>query len=180
MLRNNGTSMRLRLLLLLTATANTAAFAAVVPVERDDSPTPTTPDGTIGTACDNPPNQTTGYPDYNSFCQCPPYSSGSPAFGNPYLGLVRCDTKCHPADAAQTLVRPENDSLASCMNACTGSFEKAKRGELELGARQDDDNYWFCHGVNFVQGELCEFIGSIGTREFVEGGSDCWYLDGLD
>ncbi|KAI0834530.1 hypothetical protein F5Y06DRAFT_278892 [Hypoxylon sp. FL0890] len=153
------------------------ALAGVVP-KGYASPTPTTVSGTTGTTCDNP-NQTTGYPDYNSFCQCPPYTADSPAFGNPNLGLVRCDAECTPANPTQTLIRPENHSLASCMNACTGSFEKAKRGEFELDMRQDGD-YWFCHGVNFIQGELCEFIGAVGTRKFVEGGSDCWYLDGLD
>ncbi|XXH04323.1 hypothetical protein Hte_010737 [Hypoxylon texense] len=154
--------------LLLSAFASTACA----------SPTPTVASGPTASACDKP-NQTTGYPDYNSFCQCPPYTPDSIAFGNPYLGLVRCDTKCYPAVSTQTLIRPENDSLDSCMKACTGSFEKAKRGEFELGARQDGD-YWFCHGVNFIQGELCEFIGSLGSREFIAGGSDCWYLDGLD
>ncbi|KAI0378667.1 hypothetical protein F5Y04DRAFT_143278 [Hypomontagnella monticulosa] len=139
-------------------------------------PTPTTPSESTGTACENP-NQTTGYPDYNAFCQCPPYAANSPAYGNPYLGLVRCDVTCRPAVASQTLVRPENGSLDACMKACTGSFEKAKRGELEN--RQDDD-YWFCHGVNFKQGELCEFIGAVGTQEFVEGGSDCLLVGGLN
>ncbi|KAI1396130.1 hypothetical protein F4819DRAFT_150925 [Hypoxylon fuscum] len=170
MLRNNGIS--LCYALLLSAITSTALAGCV---KRDDSPTPTVPSGPTVPGCDVP-NQTTGYPDYNAFCHCPPYAPDSIAFGNPYLGLVRCDTKCYPADLTQTLVRPENDSLASCMNACSGSFEKAKR---ELGTRQDDD-YWFCHGVNFVQGELCEFIGSLGSREFIAGGSDCWYVDGLD
>ncbi|KAI1773595.1 hypothetical protein F4818DRAFT_421067 [Hypoxylon cercidicola] len=166
MLRTTGVSLCLGLLLYaFTSTA----FA---------SPTSTVASSPTASACDKP-NQTTGYPDYNSFCQCPPYTPDSVAFGNPYLGLVRCDTKCHPAVATQTLIRPENDSLDSCMEACTGSFEKAKRGEFDLDTRRDSD-YWFCHGVNFIQGELCEFIGSLGTREFIAGGSDCWYLDGLD
>ncbi|KAI1477259.1 hypothetical protein K445DRAFT_321557 [Daldinia sp. EC12] len=131
--------------------------------------TPTEASGSTGTQCENP-NQTTGYPDYNSFCQCPPYTPDSPEFGNPYLGLVKCDTKCHPAVASQTKISPANDSLDSCMKACTGSFEKAKRQEGD----------WFCHGVNFIQGELCEFIGQLGTTEFVEGGSDCAYFKSLD
>ncbi|KAI2778794.1 hypothetical protein F4815DRAFT_233122 [Daldinia loculata] len=174
MLRNTSTSFWFGLCLLSTLASTAAAGGAVL--RRDDLPTPVTASESTGTTCDNP-NQTTGYPDYNSFCQCPPYSSDSPAFGNPYLGLVRCDTKCTPAVASQTLIRPENDSLDSCMKACTGSFEKAKRGDLS--ERQDGD-YWFCHGVNFVQGELCEFIGSLGSTEFVEGGSDCLYINSLD
>ncbi|OTA99351.1 hypothetical protein M426DRAFT_325214 [Hypoxylon sp. CI-4A] len=174
MLGNNNTSFWVGLLS-LSAFASTAVAGGAV-LRREVSPTATTASETTGTTCDNP-NQTTGYPDYNSFCQCPPYTADSPAYGNPYLGLVNCDTKCTPAVASQTLVRPENESLDACMKACTGSFEKAKRGEVD--ARQDED-YWFCHGVNFIQGELCEFIGSIGSREFVEGGSDCLYIDGLD
>ncbi|KAI6087283.1 hypothetical protein F4821DRAFT_236813 [Hypoxylon rubiginosum] len=166
MLRTTGASLCFGLLL---STFTSTALA---------SPTPTVASGPTASACDTP-NQTTGYPDYNAFCQCPPYTPDSIAFGNPYLGLVRCDTKCSPAVASQTLVRPENDSLDACMKACTGSFEKAKRGEFDLDRRQNGD-YWFCHGVNFVQGELCEFIGSLGSREFIAGGSDCWYLDGLD
>ncbi|KAI0880734.1 uncharacterized protein GGS22DRAFT_174077 [Annulohypoxylon maeteangense] len=149
-------------------------------LNRDPTPTTTTAPGTSSTTCENP-NQTTGYPDYNAFCQCPPYTADSPAYGNPYLGLVRCDTKCAPANPTQVATHPENGSLQDCMNACTGSFEKAKRAEEGgLEARQGDPDYWFCHGVNFIQGELCEFIGQLGTREFVEGGSDCFYVDGLD
>ncbi|KAI0156740.1 hypothetical protein GGR52DRAFT_566178 [Hypoxylon sp. FL1284] len=166
MLRSNGVSLCFGLLLSsLTGTALA-------------SPTPTVPEGTTSTTCDNP-NQTTGYPDYNVFCKCPPYSPDSIAYGNKWLGLVRCDYTCYPANPTQTVIRPENDSLQSCMSACTGSFEKAKRGEFELGTRQDED-YWFCHGVNFIEGELCEFIGQQGSREFIEGGADCWYLDSLD
>ncbi|KAI1451424.1 hypothetical protein F4805DRAFT_103309 [Annulohypoxylon moriforme] len=177
MFRNNTPSLWLGLLALSTL-ANTAVASAVL--NRDVPPTSTTASGTTSTTCENP-NQTTGYPDYNSFCQCPPYTADSPAYGNPYLGLVRCDTKCTPANATQTATHPENDSLEACMNACTGSFEKAKRAEREGGleTRQDPD-YWFCHGVNFVKGKLCEFIGSLGSREFIEGGSDCLYIDGLD
>ncbi|KAI1085356.1 hypothetical protein F5B20DRAFT_518023 [Whalleya microplaca] len=153
------------------------ASAGIV-LERGGLPTPTIASRSTRTTCEDP-NQTTGYPDYDLFCKCPPYAPDSPAFGNPHLGLVSCDTKCSPADPTQTLVRPENDSLSSCMKACTGSFEKAKRAQdTGLDTRQED--YWFCHGINFIEGELCEFFGSIGSREFVEGGGNCWYLDGLD
>ncbi|XDG10637.1 hypothetical protein ABKA04_010252 [Annulohypoxylon sp. FPYF3050] len=175
MMSHNSFSIRSSLLALFVLTSTTAASAVL---KRDTSPTSTIASGTSSTACENP-TQTTGYPDYNAFCQCPPYTADSPAYGNPYLGLVRCDTKCSPANATQIATHPENDSLESCMNACTGSFEKAKRGEGDLEKRQDPD-YWFCHGVNFIKGELCEFIGSLGSKEFVEGGSDCFYIDGLD
>ncbi|KAI2602553.1 hypothetical protein GGR54DRAFT_495070 [Hypoxylon sp. NC1633] len=170
MFRDNSSSSWFGVLILAATAGATLA--------RRSAPTPTTPSESTSTTCDNT-NQTTGYPDYDAFCKCPPYTADSPAFGNPYLGLVRCGTQCRPADATQTLVRPENDSLKSCMGACTGSFEKAKRGEAELSAKRDNGS-WFCHGVNFIQGELCEFIGSVGTRNFVGGGSDCWYLNGLD
>ncbi|KAI1362723.1 hypothetical protein F5Y08DRAFT_311265 [Xylaria arbuscula] len=123
------------------------------------------------TPCVDPPNQTTGYPDYDLFCKCD--ATVEKAWGNPYLGLVRCDTFCAPAKAGQR--EEHNDkatSLSDCMNACTGSFEKKKR---------QDDEYWFCHGVNYKEGELCEFFGSLGERTFTAGsGTDCFYIDGLD
>ncbi|KAI0004850.1 hypothetical protein F4779DRAFT_599055 [Xylariaceae sp. FL0662B] len=164
---------------LLLAAIMAVAVAGVALERRDLPTTPTVASRFTETAPCEDPSQTTGYPDYDAFCKCRPYAPDSPAFGNPHLGLISCDTKCSPANPTQTLVRPENDSLSSCMNACTGSFEKVKlaRG-ARLDARQED--YWFCHGVNFIQGELCEFFGSIGSREFVGGGGDCWYLDGLD
>ncbi|KAI0903710.1 hypothetical protein F4824DRAFT_453694 [Ustulina deusta] len=124
------------------------------------------------TTCQEPPNQTTGYPDYDLFCKC--NATIETAWGNPYLGLVRCDTTCTPAKAEQRVAHNDKaDLLSTCMNACTGSFEKAKR--------QGNDDYWFCHGVNFRKGELCEFIGSLGEKTFQAGsGTDCYYIDGLD
>jgi hypothetical protein len=135
--------------------------------------TPTT--GDEPSPCEDPPNQATGYPVYDSFCRCPPYSADTGAWGNQYLGLARCETKCTPVNPTQTLIRPENDSFDACIKACTGSFEKAKRYQK----RQDPD-YWFCHGVNFIKGELCEFIGTTEDMTFEAGTSNCWYLDGLD
>ncbi|KAI0099226.1 hypothetical protein GGR51DRAFT_398377 [Nemania sp. FL0031] len=128
------------------------------------TPTPT---------CQEPPNQTTGYPDYDLFCHCSPYTKQT-SWGNPYLGLVTCDTKCTPKNPTQREAHNDKaDSLSTCMNACTGSFEKAKR--------QSDDDYWFCHGVNFVEGQLCEFIGSLGEKTLASGsGNNCFYIDGLD
>ncbi|GAW25631.1 hypothetical protein SAMD00023353_1001000 [Rosellinia necatrix] len=134
---------------------------------RNCSTTPPPP-----TTCQEPANQTTGYPDYNKFCACSPYTEMT-AWGNPYLGLVHCDTKCAPAkDSQREQHNDKADSLDSCKNACTGSFEKAKR---------QDGEYWFCHGVNFVKGELCEFIGQKGELTFESGsGSHCLYIDTLD
>ncbi|KAI0410010.1 hypothetical protein F4802DRAFT_10491 [Xylaria palmicola] len=121
--------------------------------------------------CKEPPNQTTGYPDYDLYCRCP--AKEERAWGNPHLGLVRCDTTCAPANPEQRAAHNESvGALSACMNACTGSFERAKR---EAG------EYWFCHGVNFVEGELCEFFGSLGQKTFKPGSdSHCFYIDGLD
>ncbi|KAI0975362.1 hypothetical protein F4678DRAFT_324075 [Xylaria arbuscula] len=136
-------------------------------------PSCTTP---TNTTCTDPPNQTTGYPNYDLFCQCDATTTKEFAWGNPYLGLVRCDTSCTPANPVQTEAHNDQaDLLSTCMNACTGSFEKAKR------QTPGDDDYWFCHGVNFKKGELCEFIGSVGEMTFEAGsGTDCFYVDGLD
>ncbi|KAI3324812.1 hypothetical protein HD806DRAFT_493701 [Xylariaceae sp. AK1471] len=145
-------------------------------------PTPTTTAPPQPT-CEEPPQRETGYPDYDKYCKCPgTYKATTPGWGNPYLGLVRCDTKCAPANPTQRASHAVNDNLgggsnlanlSACMNACTGSFEKSKR--------QVDDDYWFCHGVNFIEGELCEFIGTLGEATFAGGsGSNCFYIDGLD
>ncbi|KAI1815550.1 hypothetical protein GGS20DRAFT_542912 [Poronia punctata] len=137
------------------------------------TPTPTA-------TCEEPPQWTGGYLDYDAYCKCDgTYSADSPTFGIQYQGLVRCETVCAPTNEAQREAHNEPEhiaSLAACSNACTGSFEKRKR---------QDDDYWFCHGVNFKEGELCEFFGSLGDKAiedqaFEAGGSDCWYLPGLD
>ncbi|KAJ8122881.1 hypothetical protein O1611_g9730 [Lasiodiplodia mahajangana] len=63
---------------------------------------------------------------------------------------------------------------------CGGSFEKAKRAqEAGLEVRQEDD-YWFCHAVNFIEGELCEFIGEVDDFTYKAGGSDCWIYPGFN
>lgn len=135
---------------------------------------PSATSSSAASTCVDPANQTTGYPDYNTFCQCSPYAE-STSWGNPYLGLVSCDTTCAPKVASQREAHNDKaDSLATCMNACSGSFEKKAK-------RQGNDDYWFCHGVNFVQGELCEFIGSLGEKTFASGSNNhCLYVDGLD
>ncbi|KAI0160477.1 hypothetical protein GGR57DRAFT_384672 [Xylariaceae sp. FL1272] len=153
----------------LTATLASLALMATAVVAK---PTPTKYSRDEPSTCSDPPNQTTGYPDYDGYCQCGPYAANSTAWGNPYLGLAHCDYTCAPANPTQRATHDNTDSLSSCMGACTGSFEKAKR---------QDDDYWFCHGVNFRQGELCEFIGQKGTLTFAAGsGNTCWYYDSLD
>ncbi|KAI0390194.1 hypothetical protein F5Y17DRAFT_469105 [Xylariaceae sp. FL0594] len=160
--------------------AGMAAFAAAAcPKPTPTGQPPATP------ICVEPPAWTSGYLDYDLYCKCNPYTPKSPTFGITYQGLVRCDTECAPAIGSQREAHndPENvASLSTCSNACTGSFEKAKAKRQSI---VDDDEYWFCHGVNFKQGELCEFFGSLGSKTiedqtFQVGGPDCWYLPGLD
>jgi len=98
---------------------------------------------------------------------------------------VRCDTECTPANPTQREAHNDPANVASldaCSKACTGSFEKAKAKAKRQGP---DDDYWFCHGVNFKEGELCEFFGSLGSKSiedqtFKAGGSDCFFIPGLD
>ncbi|KAI8633225.1 hypothetical protein F5Y19DRAFT_417183 [Xylariaceae sp. FL1651] len=122
-------------------------------------------------------------------CQCGPYKGGH-AYG-PYTvknnwyeynlgGYARCDVRCNQRYAAQTRIVPSNESFSACIYACSGSFEKAKRAqEAGLEVRQDD-NYWFCHTVNFKEGELCEFVGEVESFTYQAGGSDCWIYPGFN
>ncbi|KAH8156133.1 hypothetical protein CIB48_g12115 [Xylaria polymorpha] len=142
-------------------------------------PTPTpTP-----TSCEVP-DPTSNPVDWEAeVCKCGPYKGGH-AYG-PYTinnnwyeyifgGYARCDVRCNQRYPSQTKVVPNNASFQECIYACSGSFEKAKRAQdAGLEVRQDDD-YWFCHAVNFIQGELCEFVGEIEDFTYTAGGSDCW------
>lgn len=70
-----------------------------------------------------------------------------------------------------------NESFSKCIGTCEGSFEEMKRA-LEAGERQDLlSEYWFCHGVNFAKGELCEFIGAIQYYDFPTPGVQCFDID---
>ncbi|KAI3335441.1 hypothetical protein F4824DRAFT_501069 [Ustulina deusta] len=67
-------------------------------------------------------------------------------------GGVRCWVTCDPYKPKQIKVVPDNDKLSSCINACTGSFEKAKRAaETGLDVSKRQDEYWVCHAVNFIE-----------------------------
>lgn len=110
--------------------------------------------------------------DVNELCKCEHYEwdDGS-AVSNAgwYGGRAICGARCVPQIANQTrLVNEASGSFQECIWACGGSFEKAKR---------QADGYWFCHGVNFKQGELCEFIGAIQYPDFtgdVKSTGQCW------
>ncbi|KAI3321643.1 hypothetical protein HD806DRAFT_524095 [Xylariaceae sp. AK1471] len=99
-----------------------------------------------------------------------------------FAAEVECWVHCIPYRPEQVLSVPEHKgSLSGCINACQGSFEKAKRDAWEgvdaVKRRQDD--YWFCHAINFIEGELCEFIGEIGGGEYDPWGRNCWQVPGL-
>lgn len=88
-----------------------------------------------------------------------------------YGGTAICGAACVPQIANQTrLVNEANGSFSECMGACMGSFDKTKM----KNKRQDD--YWFCHGVNFKKGELCQFIGAIEYPDFTgeKSKGQCW------
>ncbi len=95
-------------------------------------------------------------------------------------GGVRCWVTCDPYKPKQIKVVPDNDKLSSCINACTGSFEKAKRAaETGLDVSKRQDEYWVCHAVNFIEGELCEFVGELGGYTYTPWGASCWLYPGL-
>lgn len=79
-----------------------------------------------------------------------------------YGGTAICGATCVPQIANQTrLVNDKSGSFSECVGACMGSFDKAK-----LKNKRQADGYWFCHGVNFKLGELCEFVGAIQYPSF--------------
>ncbi|RWA10073.1 hypothetical protein EKO27_g5027 [Xylaria grammica] len=113
--------------------------------------------------------------DIDQLCKCDYYD---PEMSDP--GGVQCWVTCDPYKPDQFKVVPDNDKLSSCINACLGSFEKAKRAVeagIDISKRQDE--YWFCHAVNFVEGELCEFIGDIGGYTYTPWAASCWQVPGL-
>lgn len=113
--------------------------------------------------------------DVDRLCQCDSYmwdDGSAVANAGWYGGKAICGTTCVPQIANQTrLVNEKSGSFYECMMACAGSFEKTKMKD-----RRQADGYWFCHGVNFKQGELCEFIGAIEYDSFTGDPSQgqCW------
>lgn len=145
------------------------------------SPTGTSPPVSTGTSSSPPPSETCYDPslsvpwpevDVSELCKCDSYSPGSPYYhATVYDGRARCWQRLFPFYANQTRVVGSNEDFASCAGACVGSFEKAKRAAAggEIDGRASEDEYWFCHGVNFREGELCEFVGQITRSEYTPG-----------
>lgn len=135
------------------------------------APTPT---------CYNPPlSVPASQVHVDELCQCASYPQWDEN-PNPYYnageyggGKVYCETTCVPKYANQTRTVDVTGSLSACMNACDGSFEKRK------GKRISSDEYWFCHGVNFIEGQLCQFIGEVAYPAYGSSpGVEC-YDNGL-
>ncbi|KAH8770770.1 hypothetical protein F5883DRAFT_551130 [Diaporthe sp. PMI_573] len=114
--------------------------------------------------------------DVNELCQCDHYmwdDGSAVANADWYGGRAICGATCVPQFANQTrLVNEANGSFSECMLACAGSFDKARM----RNKRQSDADYWFCHGVNFKKGELCQFIGAIRYYDFTgeKSKGQCW------
>lgn len=136
------------------------------------TPTPT---------CYNPPlSVPASQVHVDELCQCasypqwdenpnPYYNAGE--YGN---GKVYCETTCVPKYANQTRTVDATGSLSACIGACDGSFEKRRKDK-----RISSDEYWFCHGVNFIEGELCQFIGEVAYPAYGSSpGVEC-YDNGL-
>ncbi|CAN8097730.1 unnamed protein product [Discula destructiva] len=136
------------------------------------SPTGTSASAAPTETCYNPPlSVPASEVDVDKLCKCdtylqpdenpiPYYNAGF------YGGKAYCWSTCKPTYPNQTRIVDANESFSQCMNACDGSFEKAKR--------TTSDDYWFCHGVNFIQGELCEFIGQIAYYQWPTPGVQCF------
>lgn len=109
--------------------------------------------------------------DYDRLCKCDYYDPESYD-----AGFVRCWVTCNPYKPGQYKSMPEyKDKLSSCITGCQGSYEKAKRAvEAGIDVSKRQDEYWFCHAVNFFEGELCEFIGPIGGYDYTPWATSCW------
>lgn len=124
------------------------------------SPTGTAAPSPTPTCYDPPLSVPAEQVNVDELCQCASYPQWDEN-PNPYYnagwygGKAYCETTCVPKYANQTRNVDATDSFSQCMNACDGSFEKRK------DKRITSEEYWFCHGVNFVEGELCQFIGEI-------------------
>lgn len=87
-------------------------------------------------------------------------------------GKATCGAICVPQLANQTrLVNEASGSFSECIDACTGSFDRIKTKN-----KSQSDDFWFCHGVNFKKGELCQFVGAIQYTQFTGEKSEgqCW------
>lgn len=148
----------------------TGTRSASISATRTSYPQPTP-------TCYQPGQLTPWYDvDADRLCQCDHYEwDDGTALSNAgwYGGTAICGATCIPRIANQTrLVNEAAGSFSQCMMACAGSFDKAR-----VKNKRQASEYWFCHGVNFKQGEYCEFIGAIEYPHFTgnpktEG--QCW------
>lgn len=161
--QRNNNNLRPKGLKYLRSPTGTAAAPA---------PTPT---------CYNPPlTVPASQVQVDELCQCASYPQWDEN-PNPYYnagefgdGKVYCQTTCVPKYANQTKSVDATGSLSACMNACDGSFDKRRKEK-----RISSDEYWFCHGVNFIEGELCQFIGEVAYPAYGSSpGVEC-YDNGL-
>lgn len=144
---------------------------------RSPTGTATTPSPTE--TCYNPPLSVPAEQvNVDALCQCASYPQWDEN-PNPYYnagwygGKAYCETTCVPKYANQTKTVDATESFSQCMNACDGSFEKRKNKRIT------SEEYWFCHGVNFIKGELCQFIGEIAYPAYGSSpGVEC-YDNGL-
>lgn len=113
--------------------------------------------------------------DVDELCQCDHYTlddNSAKANAGWDGGKATCGATCVPQIANQTiLVNEASGSFSECMNACTGSFDRRK-----IKYKRQSDDFWFCHGVNFKKGELCQFLGAIQYTHFTGERSEgqCW------
>lgn len=143
--------------------------SASVSATRTSSPQPTP-------TCYQPGSLVPWYDvDVDRLCQCDHYmwdDGSAVANAGWYGGKAICEATCVPRIANQTrLVNEASGSFSECIGACMGSFDKSR-----MKNRRQSDEYWFCHGVNFKQGELCQFIGAIEYPHFTGEKSEgqCW------
>ncbi|CAN8096471.1 unnamed protein product [Discula destructiva] len=137
--------------------------------------------------CFNPPKtQVVLLDGADALCQCSNstyYASQYYRLTYAYTGKARCEATLKPVYANQTQSVPGGvESFSLCMERCVGSFDKRKRDAAAGVAGQEGaavearqyTPYWFCHGVNYIPGELCEFVGPVGSYEFPTPGVQSW------
>lgn len=154
--------------------------------KRHYRPSGTAPPGPVATATCYDPSYATPWPQVNTdeLCKCNHYdgetgAGQTGAYTALYGGLVLCWQKANPYIQGQAKIVPQNTSFSACISACTGSLDRARRAEeAGLVTREAPGDYWFCHAVNFIQDELCEFVGVIGGYDYTPH-ENAWVFPGL-
>lgn len=150
------------------------------------SPTGTTPPLSTGssspacpsTACYNPSSSVPWTEvDQDELCQCDCYPPSQGTRAGLWDGKTRCWNKLIPLYPSQTQIVNNNNTLSSftwCIGACTATVGKDRReaAESSIDARQGEE-YWFCHGVNWIEGDMCELVGTI-TASAYSPGTNYW------